>query len=112
VGNDYGQLSELPDECIAIAKVEGLEEDAQIYATYPAPSEKEWNECVQAVLDLQEDPGDPFNCMGQYELRLGKRGIKTVSGWSPMNAKQLVPESVCPWSSYRMPYVVGPHQKA
>jgi hypothetical protein len=67
-------------ECIAIAMAEGLEADAEIYANYPTPSEKEWDEWVQEVMDLRENLENPYNCMGRYELRLSKRGIKTVLG--------------------------------
>jgi hypothetical protein len=67
-------------ECIAIAMAEGLATDAEIYANYPTPSEKEWSECVQELIDLGEDLENPYDCMARYELRLGKRGIKTVLG--------------------------------
>jgi hypothetical protein len=67
-------------ECIAIAMAEGLETDAKIYANYPTPSEEEWSECVQELIDLGEDLENPYDCMARYELRLGKRGIKTVLG--------------------------------
>jgi hypothetical protein len=79
-------------ECIAIAMAEGLETDAKIYANYPTPLEKEWDECVQEVMDLQEHLGNPYNCMGQYELRLSKRGIKPCLGWCAMNTRQLLPK--------------------
>jgi hypothetical protein len=35
-------------------------------------------------MDLQEDLENPYDCMARYELRLGKRGIKTVLGMVPM----------------------------
>jgi hypothetical protein len=32
------------------------------------------------VVDGDEDPRNPYDCMGTYELRLHRRGIKTVIG--------------------------------
>jgi hypothetical protein len=88
-------------ECIAIAIAEGLEADAEIYANYPTPSEKEWDECVHEVMDLQEDLENPYNCMGQYELRLSKRGIRTVLGivsdeYKPIASKVGMPLELLP----------------
>jgi len=66
--------------CISNARVEGAEGDISIYEGYPAPSEAEWAECLQEVIDGGEDLQNPYHCMGRYELRLARRGIKTVLG--------------------------------
>lgn len=47
--------------------------------SYPAPTDAEWEECVQEVRDYPgEDPENPWHCLGRYELRLSRLGLLTM----------------------------------
>lgn len=75
-GMTYG---ECVDACIAIAIAEQKVDHAAMYRTLPIPSDEEWLECLQDVAnEPSEDLGNPFHCMGVYEMRLVRRGIPTV----------------------------------
>jgi hypothetical protein len=82
--------------CISNARVAGAEGDISIYEGYPAPSEAEWAECLQEVIDNGEDPQNPYHCMGGYELRLARRGIKTVLGALVDELKAMATEAGVP----------------
>ena len=67
--------------CISNALAEGAEADAATYRSFPTPSDEEWAECLQEVADCPfEKLENPYHCMGRYEVRLDRRGIKTVLG--------------------------------
>ena len=68
------------ESCIAIARKDGRECDAALFAAYPSPSEAEWSQCLKEVADLGDSLEDPHHCMGRYELKLHKRGVRTVLG--------------------------------
>jgi len=55
-------------------------EDIGTLFTYPIPSANEWADVLRTVAGNNEDTDDPWHCMGEYELRLSKRGMKTVLG--------------------------------
>ena len=64
--------------CISNTRKAGAEDDIAIYEGYPKPSDAEWAECLQEVVDCGDDLQNPCHCMGKYELRLSQLGIKTV----------------------------------
>lgn len=77
-GMTYG---ECVNACIAEAIEDQAEDVAAIYRALPIPSDAEWAECLQDIAqEPSEDVGNPYHCMGVYELRLAKRGIPTVLG--------------------------------
>ena len=68
------------ESCIAIARQDRRENDAALFAAYPSPSEEEWSQCLKEVTDLGDSLDNPHHCMGRYELKLHKRGVRTVLG--------------------------------
>jgi hypothetical protein len=69
------------EACISIALAEGREIDAATFREFPVPSDEEWAECVQEVAnESSQDLSNPYHCMGQYELRLDRRGVSTPLG--------------------------------
>lgn len=77
-GMTYG---ECVSACIAAATEDQADDVVAIYKALPIPSDAQWAECLQDVAqEPSEDVGNPYHCMGVYELRLAKRGIPTVLG--------------------------------
>jgi hypothetical protein len=66
--------------CIANARLAGATADIAMYQSYPQPIAKEWEACLKDVVSRGDDSNDPFACMASYELRLSKRGVRTVLG--------------------------------
>lgn len=73
--------------------------------SYPVPTDKEWEECVQEVQGLPcEDAENPWRYLERYDLRLSGLGFVTVldlvaaealaackaAGWSPKELPALL----------------------
>jgi len=61
--------------------------DVAMLLAYPVPSDVEWNDILRPTAEY-EDVHDAFACVGQYEIRLQKRGFKTLLGYVIGNLHQ------------------------